>query len=114
MIQADVIDLSDIIVSIARSVVEANRVLREGTDSPMGITEFKVKYQVHASLSVPVYKKKHVGLLPARTLYELAEPMKLRNYTTFSLREKILTGYKQSADLEITSVIEPLPQVAPA
>jgi hypothetical protein len=112
MIQVPAVDLSDIIVSIARSVVEANKVLSEGTDTPMGITEFRVKYQIHASLSVPVGRQRDREAFAARTLYELAEPMRLRDYTTFSLREKILTAHKQSAELEISSLIQPLPKVA--
>ena len=111
MVTVPSVEMSDIIVSIARSVVEANRILNEGRDTPMGITEFRIKYQIHASLGVSSAKQVNREMLPATRLYQLAKPMKLSNYTTLSLRERILTGDMVDANLEITSLIEPLPNV---
>jgi len=77
----------------------------------MGITEFQSKLQVHANLSVTVRKAVANLELASRSRYELVVPLKLRNLTALSMKERILTGYSQTADLEITSVIQPMPKV---
>jgi hypothetical protein len=98
-------------VSVARAVVEANHILNEGSDAPMGITEFRSRLQVHACVSVTRQKvPKKLGL-STTSQYQLAEPLRLRNFVALSLKERLLTGYTQSADVEITSVIEPMPKV---
>jgi len=92
-------------------VVEANRILNEGSETPMGITEFRSKLQVHASIYVAMPKVHHNLELSTISKYELAVPLKLRNFGNLSIKERILTGYTQTADLEITSVIQPMPKV---
>lgn len=98
-------------MSVARAVVEANHILNEGSDTPMGITEFRSRLQVHACVSVTRQKvPKKLGL-STRSQYELAEPLKLRDFITLNMKERLLTGYTQNADVEITSVIQPMPKV---
>ena len=98
-------------MSVARAVVEANRILNEGSETPMGITEFSSKLQVHASIYVAKPKVRRNLELSTTSKYELAVPLKLRNFGNLSIKERILTGYTQTADLEITSVIQPMPKV---
>lgn len=110
------IDLTAVIVSVATAAVEANRILSEGTEAPMGITEFKIQYQVHASLHVPVTASPGIGLRPiGGGMMALERPAirsaKLLHFTTLSPRERILTGYLRDADLTITTTMEPLPRV---
>ena len=98
-------------MSVARAVVEANRILNEGSDTPMGITEFRSKFQVHASIHVARRQVPRNLGLSTRSKYELAAPLKLRDVGALSIKERILTGYTQTADVEITSVIQPMPKV---
>jgi hypothetical protein len=110
------VDLTSIIVSVAAAAVEANRILSEGTEAPMGITEFKIQYQVHASLHIPVTTTSRIGLRPiGGGMMALENPIiksaQLHHFTTLSPRERILTGYLRDADLTITTTMEPLPKV---
>jgi hypothetical protein len=111
MVTVPSVELSDIILSVARSVVEANRILNEGSDTPMGITEFRIKYQITASLSVSPPTKVNREQLASTSLYRLVNPMVLKDYTSLSLRERILVGNTMAANLEVTSLIIPLPKV---
>ena len=113
MRELDKLDLSSIIVSVANSVTEANKILNEGNEAPMGITEFTVKFQVHASLNVSTassglsLEKGGVPVLKKATL----PVAQLRQFTTLTPKEKILSGYLQESDMTITAKIEPMPRV---
>jgi hypothetical protein len=114
MRQSASVDLTDVIVSTARAVVEANRVLSEGTDTPMGITEFRIKYRLHASLSVRGPRLPAGSDSLAADRFQLVRPLRLVELTSLGLKERILTGYTGAGDLEISSVIQPLPKITQA
>jgi hypothetical protein len=110
------VDLSSVIVSVASAVVEANRILSEGAAAPMGITEFTVTYQVHASLHIRQIGEGRMGIRISDTGLPILEkphirPAQLRHFTTLTPKERILTGYLRDADLTITTRIEPLPRM---
>jgi hypothetical protein len=110
------IDLTSVIVSVASAVVEANRILSEGTDAPMGITEFTIQYQVHASLHIRDVKPHRRGLQRTESgMVVLEKPLirsaQLRHFTTLTPKERILTGYLRDADLTISTRMEPLPRL---
>lgn len=115
MLAIDAVDLSTVIVSVANSVSEANRILNEGSDVPMGVTEFSVTFKVHASLQVteprPVGVTLGEGRLPTVSTAALRPMATLRNFMTLSPRERILSGFSQEADLTISAKIEPMPKV---
>ncbi|MCL4251518.1 MAG: hypothetical protein KJ065_25425 [Anaerolineae bacterium] len=109
------IDLASVIVSVAKAVVEANRILSEDTEAPMGISEFTIQYQVHASLHISAAETYNKGLRQTETgVFKLEKPQiksaQLHNLTTLTPRERILTGYLRDADLTITTKMEPLPR----
>ena len=114
MRQLAAVDLSTIIVAVARSVVDANRVLGEGSDAPMGITDFQIKYQIHASVLISGPPVAPGPKLHPRESFELTKPSRLVDLTYMTLRERIVTGYIVPAELEITSRIQPLPRVVEA
>jgi hypothetical protein len=111
------VDLTSVIVSVASAVVEANRILSEGTETPMGITEFTITYQVHASLQIQELDARRLGLRLAESGMAVLDKsvlkaVKLRHFTTLTPKERILTGYMRDADLTITTRMEPLPKMA--
>jgi len=117
MEETESLDLSSVLVSVASSVVEANRILNEGLDTPMGITEFTIQYRMHASLYVREVKSDTIGLRIGESGLAVAEKRiikaaQLRNLTVLTPKERILTGYAQEADLVITTKMEPLPSLA--
>ncbi len=103
--------LSDVIVSVARSVVEANRVLSEGSTSPMGISEFRVKLNLTVGIDVPIKRKMRLSEAYYQVLDSVVQPLRLRDVAVLGLRERLFTGALQSANLEITSTIERLPVI---
>jgi hypothetical protein len=110
------LDLSSVLVSVASSVVEANRVLSEGLDTPMGITEFTIQYRMHASLYVRELASRETGIRITETGFPVLEKPRIKsaqlhNLTVLTPKEKILTGYQQEADLIITTRMEPLPRL---
>lgn len=107
-----VLALSDVIVSVARSVVEANRILCEGSSSPMGISEFRVKLNLTAGMEVPVKRRVRVSETYYHVLDSVVQPLNLRDVAVLGLRERLFTGALQSANLEITSTIERLPVIS--
>ena len=110
------LDLTSVIVSVASAVVEANRILSEGTEAPMGISEFTIQYQVHATLNVREVEPRKKGLRRTESgMVEIERPQlksaQLRQITTLTPKERILTGYLRDADLTITTKMEPLPRI---
>ena len=110
------LDLTSVIVSVASAVVEANKILSEGTEAPMGISEFTIQYQVHAALEIREVKPLEKGLQRTASGMVVVEkphyaPAQLRQISTLSPRERILTGYLRDADLTITTKMEPLPRI---
>ncbi len=93
--------------------MDANRVLNEGSTQPMAITEFRSSLKIHATLEtdVPTATAAVSPAIPSKVTIARAAPLRLRNLTQLSVREHILTGYTQTADLEISSVIQPVPRV---
>jgi hypothetical protein len=104
--------LSDVIVSVARSVVEANRVLSEGSTSPMGISEFRVKLNLTVGIDVPVKRRMRLSEAYYQVLGSEVQALRLRDVAVLGLRERLFTGALQSANLEITSTIERLPVIS--
>ena len=98
-------------MSVARAVVDANQILNEGSAAPMGITEFRATLKVHASVNVKPVAITGKTRFSAKEVYARTMPLHLRDLAHMSVRERILTNYTQTADLEITSVIQPLPVV---
>ena len=83
----------------------------------MGITEFTICYQVHASLQVQeIDPLRHKMRLAESNMVVLEKPVTkyalLRHFTTMTPKERILTGYLRDADLTITTKMEPLPKMA--
>jgi hypothetical protein len=82
----------------------------------MGITEFTIQYQVHASLQIEDVQPSRRGLRRTESgMVVLEKPLvrsaQLRHLTALTPRERILTGYMRDADLTITTKMEPLPRV---
>ena len=110
------IDLSSVIVSVATAITEANRILNEGAEAPLGISECTVQYRVHASLHVrEAAASAQKFRLAESGMMVLEKPQlrsaQLRNLTMMTPKERILTGYTQDADLTITTKFEPLPKL---
>ncbi len=116
------IDLSEIIVSMANAVTDANSVLNSDPQSTMAITRFEVDTTLIASLSPPA--KTHPGfqLIPEGNLHRVSgftpqriQGAQLAKWLQPSLLETALpTIQNQTARLQIKAVLEAIPNVSVA
>lgn len=116
--------LSDIIVSVAEGVSEANRVLNEDPQSTLAISRFNIDTSLYASLSVPRERASvdiaSYGLRDAEAgTYRVdrpegaIRPARLENWIRPKLADTALLGGSEtrSARVQIEATLEAVPNV---
>jgi hypothetical protein len=115
------VDLSEIIVSLAQAVTDANVILNTDPQSTMAITRFEVNTTLIATLSVPARQPASgVRLIRSGKYYrvsqftpELASAARLKEWLQPSLLEAAIpTSQSEHARLEIRAVMEAVPNVS--
>ncbi|MEF8852728.1 MAG: hypothetical protein V5A28_09965 [Haloarculaceae archaeon] len=119
----DGIALSDIIVSVAEGVSEANQVLNEDPQSQLTISQFDIETSLYASLSTPRSDgHDSVGEYPFRatdtSTYRIERPertiqaARLQNWARPKLTDTALLGERtESARVQINATLEAVPTV---
>ena len=111
MIEHKNVLLHDIIISIARSIVEANRILSEDEKQPTFISEFNVKTTFSATIDVEraregFYLREKVPIAVAQAY----KPAKFASIRHFTPQEMVLTDYKEELGVTIDAKIIAMPR----
>lgn len=111
----DKLDLSSLLVSIAKSVAEANEVLNEDGKTAMAISEFTIEFHLHAAFASESFAAENKGVRVNRgqPLYVpgSVRPLVLRRVAHLTPRERLLSRYTGTSDLTVISKIEAIPVV---
>lgn len=115
--------LSDVIVSVAEGVNEANRVLNEDPHSQLTISQFDVETSLYASLSIPRAGRRdgideyaisatEAGTYRIDPPSQEIQPAMLQNWVRPKLTDTALLGERtERAEVQIGATLEAVPTV---
>lgn len=114
------VDLSDIIVSLAQAVSDANALLNADPNSSVAITQFEVDTTLTGTISIPATVSPTYRLQPETPeIYRISEykprlvkGVQLHQVLQPNIMAAMLSGSQtQSARIEIRAVIQAMPAV---